>query len=433
MAPQIPAIQVLSRQNYEDQHIVSLPNAFPLAPLKPSSIRVKPKVLSLTTNNFSYARFGHMLGWWDIHPLPPSIPKEYSDPEKFGRISCWGYGEVIESNVASIEKGTQVYGYLPIADLPVDMEIKISDKVTQQFTEVSKHRAHVLSIYNRYYISPPFKTEEERVQAREGQGLDAVFFLFGTGYIMNRFLFPWNPAELATPSGNPGDTWNLKKATLGFNAVVLVFSASGKTALSFAYNLKHGRPASKMPRMVIGVGSEASKSFSEGTGLYDKVVTYDIDSGDLTSELGLHEDSKIVICDFGARGGASERWAAKLNATHEEVVQLGIGGECVPITPQQATASFVTRHKAGGDAKPTINASAVKDQAMEILGEQKYFDELWKTFGAFKEQGAVKGMKLTWGHGMADVGKGWERLYKGEVGPDEGLVFDLGGQSSEKL
>ncbi|KAK0107215.1 hypothetical protein ONS95_003917 [Cadophora gregata] len=433
MASHNPAIQVLSRQNYEDQHIVCLPNAYPLAPLKPSSIRVKPTIISLTTNNFSYARFGHMLGWWDIHPLPPFIPKEYADPESYGRISCWGYGEVIESNVPSVEKGTQVFGYLPIADLPVDMEIKVSDTVTQQFMEISKHRAHVLSIYNRYYIFPPFKTEEERLQSRDSQGLDSIFFLFATGYCMNRFLFPWNPAELVTPSGNPGDGWNLQKGTLGSNAVVLVFSASGKTGLSFAYNLKYGRPAGKLPRMVCGVGSARSKSFTESTGLYDKVLTYDIDSGDLTSELGLHEDSKIVICDFGARGGASRRWVAKLNATYKDVVQLGIGDECVSVTPEQATASFLARHKAGGDAKPTINASAIKDQAMGILGEQKYYDEFWKKYRAFKEQGAVQGLRLVWGNGMDDVGKGWESLYKGEVGPDEGLVFDLGGKSPEKL
>ena len=72
-----PVIQVLSRSNYEDQHLVSLPNAYPLPPLAPSSIRIKSTILSLTTNNFAYARIGHLLGWWDVHPLPPSIPAEY--------------------------------------------------------------------------------------------------------------------------------------------------------------------------------------------------------------------------------------------------------------------------------------------------------------------------------------------------------------------
>jgi len=34
---------------------------------------------------------------------------------------------------------------------------------------------------------------------------------------------------------------------------------------------------------------------------------------------------------------------------------------------------------------------------------------------------------------MDDVAKGWEKLYKGEVGPDEGLVFSLDGGPTEKL
>lgn len=230
-----------------------------------------------------------------------------------------------------------------------------------------------------------------------------------------------------------GDSWNLQKGNLGPNAIVLVFSASGKTALSFAYNLKHGRPAGKLPRSVIGIGSEASKNFIEGTGLYDRFLTYDTDSGDVTSELGLHEDSKIVLCDFGARGGAAERWADKLSQSHKDVVQLGIGGEVAAISPEQATTLIIARMKGGGNAKPTINASAIKHQATQIVGEQQYFDDFWREFAAFKEQGAVKGLRLFWGHGMDDVGKGWERLYKGEVGPDEGLVFDLSAKSAQKL
>jgi hypothetical protein len=101
-----PVIQVLSKNNYEDQYLVSLPNAYPLPPLGPSSIRNKSNILSLTINNCSYARDGHLLGWWDVHPLPPSTPARYSDPTKFGRISAWGYAEVIESNVSGLQIGT---------------------------------------------------------------------------------------------------------------------------------------------------------------------------------------------------------------------------------------------------------------------------------------------------------------------------------------
>lgn len=147
-------IQVLSRSNYEDQHIVALPDAYPLPALPPSSLRVKTAILSLTTNNFSYAKVGHILGWWDIHLLPESLPKEYSDPKKFGRISGWGFGDVIESNVPGVEVGTQLYGYLPIGTLPVDVEVQVDEKVPNQIVVTSQHRQHVLPIYNRYIAFP---------------------------------------------------------------------------------------------------------------------------------------------------------------------------------------------------------------------------------------------------------------------------------------
>jgi hypothetical protein len=61
--------------------------------------------------------------------------------------------------------------------------------------------------------------------------------------------------------------------------------------------------------------------------LYDKVLTYDADSGDLGHQLGLKPDTKIVVSDFGARDGTADRWAAKLREHHTDVVQLQAAGE----------------------------------------------------------------------------------------------------------
>lgn len=432
MATEIPIIQVLSRNNYEEQHIVSLPSANSLPPLGSSSLRIKPTILTLSTNNLTYARVGHLLGWWDIHPLPPSIPAEFANSKKYGRISAWGYGVVLESTVSSIEAGTQVYGYLPIGTLPIDMQVEVKDNVTGRFDEVSKYRAHVLPIYNQFQFYLPFKAEQERIESRDSQALDSAWTLFGTSYGLNRFVFPWNPSELVYPSGNSNDGWNIEKATLDSKSVVILFSASGKTALALAHLLKYGRPAGKAPGVVVGVGSDASKTLTQETGLYDKILNYVSDSGDLATELGLRADSKVVLCDFGARDGAADRWAAKL-AQNFNIVRLRIGGEVTPDSPEEATAKFMASTKAASGAVPMLNASTVRSQAVNILGEQKYFDELGKELSAFKEQGGVKGVRLVWGHGMEDLGKAWERLCEGKVGPDENLVFDLSEKVSTRL
>ncbi|OCK81499.1 hypothetical protein K432DRAFT_381296 [Lepidopterella palustris CBS 459.81] len=70
----LPTIQVLEKASYTNQRIVPLPTAPPLHPLAPFSIRFKPTLLFLSTNNFTYARVGNLLAWWDVHPLSPSIP-----------------------------------------------------------------------------------------------------------------------------------------------------------------------------------------------------------------------------------------------------------------------------------------------------------------------------------------------------------------------
>lgn len=173
MANTGPVIQILSRSNYEDQYVIALPESKSLDALPPSSLRIKTTILSLTTSILTYARLGHLLGWWDIHLLPDSIPAEYADPKKFGRISSWGYGTVIESNVSEVEVGTQLYGYLPIGTLPVVVEVQIDPKIPNQVVVTSKHRQHVLPIYNRYLAFPPMGSEGT-TQMKHSQGYDSL-------------------------------------------------------------------------------------------------------------------------------------------------------------------------------------------------------------------------------------------------------------------
>lgn len=301
MAPQVPVIQVLSRQSFKEQHLVSLPNALPLAPLAPSSIRVQSTLLSLTTNNFTYARIGHLVGWWEFHPLPPSIPTEYSDPEEYGRISAWGYGTILEST-SQIPVGTQIYGYLPIGTLPVDMAVKYDPSTPGRFEEVSPHRSKLMPIYNRYLFHPRAATADDRTS----QGYDALMrILYETGFMLNRFVFAWQPSQLLDPNGW-GDGWTFRHAQLR-GATVLCFAASGKTGISFAHQLKYGRPDAERPAKVVAVGSVASKAFVEGTGLFDSVLEYTADEQDLVETLSLDADSKVVICEFGSRGAAAYR------------------------------------------------------------------------------------------------------------------------------
>ncbi|KAH8685567.1 hypothetical protein BGZ60DRAFT_426056 [Tricladium varicosporioides] len=431
MADKTPVIQVLSRNNYEEQHLVPLPNALPLAKLPPSSLRVKTSIISLTTNNLSYARLGHLLGWWGVHPLPVSIPEKFSDTQKYGRISGWGYGVVTESTT-TIEVGTSTYGYLPIGTLPVDLQVRVDEDVPGQFVEISKQRQKLLPIYNRYIFFPP---NSAKIQSIEGLGIDSLFqVLFETSYLINRYVLAWEHNNLAHPS-NKDDGWTFEDGQIGPNTIVLIFSPSGKTALSFAHQLKNGRPAANQPREIIGIGSDSSRAFTEQTGLYDRVLGYNDDNNndsDLKAILALPADPKVIICDFGSRGGAGNRWADNLRVFVQNIVQIGVGGEVVADSPE-VTLQKLKMSQTKTPQRKQVDASSVRTQAMEITGRKKYFEDFLQEWESVKENGFVKGVRLVWGESMEDVGKGWDRLCRGEVGPDEGLVYMLDGENKEKL
>lgn len=240
--------------------------------------------------------------------------------------------------------------------------------------------------------------------------------------MMNRFAFAWEPAELAHPTGDPRDGWTMEKADIGPKTTVVIFSPGGKTAVSLAHQLKHNRPAGKLPHAVIGIGSAGSQAFTQGTGLYDKVLTYEADSGDLTTELELHPESSLVICDFGGRDNAAERWTAKLHPSHSKIVKVYCSGPVKTASPEKISEEFGEMVKEG---RILLNASGLRSQGMEILGEKKYFEEFLKAWEDFKAQGGIKGLDLVWGSGMDDWKKGWEDLATGRVGPDQGLVYKL--------
>ena len=314
-----------------------------------------------------------------------------------------------------------MYGYLPIGTFPVDMQVETKKDVPGIFWEISEHRAKLMPLYNKYFFYPLAIPAQQNGNHLQSQAYDSLIrVLFETSYMMNRFVFPWDPKELVHPGLGGG--WTFEDSQIG-NATLLLFAASGKTGLAFAHSLKHGRPAENKPKTIIGVGSQSSKDFAKSTGLFDTVMEYgDSTKGDLAKRLGLAPDSKVVLCDFGSRDGAASKWAENLKQTQENVIVLGIGGEVVADNPEKAAEKLTSR---GQSHQAWVNASGLRDGAMKLLGEKKYTEDFLRDWESCKEEGFVKGIKLIWGEGMEDVGRGWTKLCKGEVGADEGLVFKL--------
>lgn len=64
-------VHVVSKKNNKDHASFALGESFHGSlELAPSSVRVRPAVISLTSNNLSYARGGDFLHWYTSLPFP---------------------------------------------------------------------------------------------------------------------------------------------------------------------------------------------------------------------------------------------------------------------------------------------------------------------------------------------------------------------------
>lgn len=408
--------QVLDKQDFSKQYIVSLPTDHKLPTLAPSLVRVRPETLSLTVNNTTYAKLGHFFGWWDVHPLPNVTPENLRDPQLYGRISAWGFGRIIESKYSPLPVNSVVYGYLPIGSFPVDVSL-VQSGDTKQALENSPHRRHLLPIYNRYLL---FSVSEIEALSRDFRGWSSLMrALFQTSWMLNKFLFAWDETVMAKPSSEASWTMNDADVT---NAVIILLSASGKTALALAQQLRQSRPRSKQPRMIIGVTSKGSKAFAKNTEFYDSVIEYEAMTAGLIGDLNIDSITKVVLCDFGARGDSFQSWFNALKPVCKTLIPLAIGD-----TPQTESPEDL-RNRATQSAslgKIQVNASDLSTMAMESMGEKNYRQELEEAWKAFLDSGALPGVSLEWGSGMGAVKEVWNMLCSDRIESRKGYVFQI--------
>jgi len=201
-------------------------------PLAAGMVRLKVEAFALTANNVTYAAFGGApMHYWAFYP---------SSDEGFGRVPVWGFASVLESNVEGIEVGERVYGYLPISDV---FDISPGKITPDGFSDVSAHRVELSAIYSRY-----IRTSADASYAPETEPQQMLFRpLYMTGWMICDSLI--EGVDLET---------------------VVISSASSKTALATAHSVK-----ARMDVKTIGITSSGNKAFTEATGLYDDVLTYE--------------------------------------------------------------------------------------------------------------------------------------------------------------
>lgn len=251
---------LVNRADYSDIALVQTQNE----DLANGAVRVEIGPWALTANNITYMVTGDMIGYWKFFD-PEAYGLAMKDGD-WGRMPVWGYAVVTQSRCADVPEGTQIYGFFPVAKsidlVPVKMH-------ALGFQDGTAHRTALHPVYNSYSLvdaDPSFAQHKD---------LQPVLRpLFTTSFLIDDFLADEN----------------------FFGAEqVLLLSASSKTALGTAFCLKQ-----RGDIKVSGLTSGGNMQFTQSTGFYDEVQSYDA----LTD---LNPDVKTVIVDMAGNGDVTGR------------------------------------------------------------------------------------------------------------------------------
>lgn len=213
----------------DDLRATRIVDAPPVA-LDDGQIRLGIERWAFTTNNITYAVAGDMLDYWGFFPAD----------EGWGRLPAMGLGTVIESRHPEIALGGRYFGFYPMSS----EHVLTAQTRRDGFRDVGPHRARHAQAYTDFTDvarDPMFR--EDRVDE----------YLLLTGMFMTSFLVD----DFLADADFHGATHTL------------ITSASSKTSISLADCL------SRRDQHSVGLTSERNRTFVEGLGLYDTVITYD--------------------------------------------------------------------------------------------------------------------------------------------------------------
>lgn len=257
---------LVNRQDFADLTVANIEDGA----LEDGCIRVSVGPWALTANNVTYMVTGDMIGYWKFFE-----PKAYGiDQDGTGRMPVWGYAKVIESRCADVPVGEEIYGFFPIVKT---LDMRPTKMNPMGFQDGMDHRTELHSVYNTYNMlsrDPSFPKALYNIQP-------VLRPLFTTSFLIDDMFGEENHYEAEQ---------------------IIIISASSKTALGTAFCLKQRGDVK-----VVGLTSAGNKSFVEGTGFYDEVVTYDdiatIDGTVKTALIDMAGNGEIMGKVYAVCGG----------------------------------------------------------------------------------------------------------------------------------
>ena len=434
MASPTVAVRIVSKENYDQQYFFDL-SLSSLPALPASSVRIRPRLLGLGSNNLAYCSAGQMLHWWSAFPVPSSLPSPYNDEEQYGIAPGWGLGEVLESTIQSLQAGTMLYGFMPLSAHPVDLELRQSDAIESHWLEISESRQKLMPLYKRYtFIEDPLSPANEVGSAYTST------LVWGAGYCLNRFsLASWPGDPTITPMPDFKLPWPKGSEDLK-SALVVALGAGGKASRGFVQQLATNRAPASGPKGLLEVSSNTDSIMpSLKPGFDHHIVTYGnaLSSGTLCWINSLNIE-RILICDFGSRDNIVEKLTLSLRDQLKgtKVDLITIGGESKVYTAEEKAARIFRNKLLQGTP---MNTSGIREEAIKQLGEATFFEqysselqrvietELARNKGT-ADEGKVLGVKLLWREGLRGINgleQAWTDVAQGRVPGSEGLVFRI--------
>lgn len=223
-----------------------------LPALPDGGIELKVERFAFTANNITYAAFGDAMQYW--HFYPAQHLGGLADAASWGRIPVWGFATVVQSRHADIEVGERIYGYWPMSS---HVQLQPARVLAGSFLDGAEHRRALHTVYNQYQRcskDPQFNAATQDLQA-------VLSPLFTTAWLIDDFLADNQFFGAQGAQGSNGQSGK---------AVVMLSSASSKTALSTAFCLFQRSNVE-----VIGLTSSGNRAFCESLGCYHRVVAYD--------------------------------------------------------------------------------------------------------------------------------------------------------------
>jgi hypothetical protein len=200
--------------------------------LQRGEARITLESFALTANNVTYAASGFAIGYWKFFP---------SDVAGQGIVPVWGIGKVVESRSDTLAVGTRLYGFYPMAEsLVITPEVSARGNVT----DVVAHRTQLPAVYNSYVPVGETTADQDHIRA-------LLQPLLATSYLLS--------------------DWLDDNAYFGAKQVI-IGSASSKTGLGLCKYLAEHKDRDFT---IVGLTSERNRSFVEGLGACDQVLSYD--------------------------------------------------------------------------------------------------------------------------------------------------------------